>query len=211
MSATDMSALLVMAVRFSPAMFAETKHIIATSTWIQEKVMPWVVNRRMDTLVEWGDPKKVPTSYRSRRGRLHNALYANSSASRIQNLLRWGADTRVCEESGKTPAHCAILRPWHAASHDTIHALIEADPGAICIGDKYGKHALHAALFPIVYAPGCYTGPSCVPLVKMLLEAAPDAAHAPCSSGQTPTALVKKMHSIHGVETELLILFGIFF
>ena len=67
----DMSALLVMAVRQNPAMFAETKHIIATSPWVEEKIMPFVVNRRMDTHEVWTSPPSTRTD----QGRLRWAIY----------------------------------------------------------------------------------------------------------------------------------------
>lgn len=177
---SDFSALLVFAVRSCPEMFAETKHIVATSAGVQEAVMPWVVNRTMKVHESWLD-REAPSG---NKGRLHNALWARNPA-RIRDLLRWGADTRATHSAEElTPLAMAVQ--LNGIRLDSIRALVEADPGAVCVKCKSGRT-------PLNYVLELYRGIFCPELARILVEAAPESIHIPGPYGVTPAQEVARI------------------
>lgn len=173
----DFSALLVFAVRTRPEMFAETKHIIATSSWVQDKVMPYVVNRRMDIHEQWLPP--LPP--RSNEGRLYRAVLADKTA-RVRELLWYGANTRALDNYGLTPLqHAGQIR---RVSADTIRALVEADPEGVCLQNtRDGKTAL-------CYALELHRGAICPEHVETMVGAAPESLDIADHTGRTPRMMI---------------------
>ena len=194
-----MAALLVVAIRFNPAMFAETKHIVATSPWIQDKIMPFVVNRSMIWREDYMG-ERYETVKKSTEGRLHNAIWSRNP-ERIRQLLAWGADTRATEGiRGFTPLlRAAELRDMPM---EMILLLAEADPESVCIKCYGGRTALH-------YIMELYRGNFCPEKARLLIEAAPESIRVPNNQGITPAALVPVMRRSVELTPEFLALFGI--
>jgi hypothetical protein len=191
----DFSALLVVAVRSCPKMFAETKHIVATSTSIQEAVMPWVVNRTMKVHESWLDRTMAESGS---KGRLHNALWDRNPA-RIRDLLRWGADTRATYSTEElTPLALAVQ--INGVPLESIRALVEADPGAVCVKCKSGRTPLNHVL-------ELYRGIFSPERARLLVEAAPESIHIPGPTGRTPAQEVARFRHKMNLGDDFVALF----